>query len=518
MTKNKCLLNGSCRLVNPTCPSRDYALVQWGLHQSPPVWMHFKKMLQRIFTNRIYCLFIAIVFLTGCELYAKPKIPLLSAPDKFRTTLKNTAIKNFPEQWWKVFNDSQLNQIVDLALNNNTSYQIALKNIQIAKTYVTQNASAFFPTVNVGYNYSRNKLSKNAAVAEAFSSVGSNTASPFNYNRLEATVSYELDVWHKIGNSVKQARANVAMTAADSDVIKLTLLSNVVSTYLQIEALNFNLENLQQQYQAINAMVKMIGDQYQGGLINIEPLSDMKTQAENIKSSLAEIKKQQQIAYHTLAYLVGEYPEKFSFNIKHRLSVLKFNKMIPVGIPAKVLAVRPDIQSAYYQVLAYGYLEKQNLANFLPAISLTGMYGFASTQLTNFISGGGAAWNYGAGALETLFNGGNLWSQYKRAKLQYQAAILNYKDVVLSAFKEVNDVLIAYKQDYIILGAIQREMLNFKDKYDSANAQYIAGTYDYATYLQYRLSYLQSQYNLTQQRLVVAQDVINVYKALGVGL
>jgi outer membrane protein, multidrug efflux system len=462
------------------------------------------------------CLLLTItVLLASCTLYTTPEVPSPQAPAKFNTTLKSSQ-KNLPANWWEVFHSPQLNQIVNLALKNNLNYQVASKNIQIAQTYVTQSASGFFPAINAGYNYSRNQLSSNAAVSRAFNSIGSNTTRPFNYHQLEGTASYELDVWHQVANSVKQAQANVKMTAADSDVIKLTLLSDVVATYLQIKALNFNLNNLQQQYQAINAIVKITTDQYHSGLINIEPLADVKTQAETIKSALNEIKKQRQVAHNTLAYLVGEYPEKFSWQITQPFTPLNFHQMIPAGLPAKMLVTRPDIQSAYYQVLAYGYSEKQSLANFLPAISLTGTYGFASTQLTNFISNGSIYWNYGSAVLQPLFDAGNRNSQYQRAKLQYQTAVLNYKNVVLNAFKEVDSSLITYQQDYIILTTIQQELINAQNKYDSANAQYVAGVYDYATYLNSRLNYLQNKYQLTQQSLTVAQDIIQIYKNLAV--
>jgi outer membrane protein, multidrug efflux system len=468
------------------------------------------------FGYKFCSILVVIILLASCSLYSTPNVPSPQAPRKFNTTFK-FAQKNFPVNWWKVFHNPQLNQMVNLALKNNINYQIALKNIQIAQTYVNQNASSFFPTINANYGYSRNQLSGNAAAARAFNSIGANTTNPFNYHQLGGSASYELDVWHQVANSVKQAQANVKMTAADSGIIKLTLLGDVVTTYLQINALDSSLKNLQQQHQAINAIVKVTIDQYRSGLINIEPLADIKNQAETIRSTLNETKKQRQVAYNTLAYLVGEYPEKFFWQIKQPFPALNFHKMVPAGLPAKVLVARPDIQSAYYQILVYGYLEKQNLANFLPAISLTSMYGFASTQLTNFISNGSIYWNFGATVLEPLFDAGNRMSQYRRAKLQYQTAILNYKNVVLNAFKEVDNSLTIYQRDYIILTAIQQELINAQNKYDSAKAQYIAGIYDYATYLNSRLNYLQSKYNLIQQRLTVAQDVIQIYKTLGIG-
>ena len=192
--------------------------------------------------------------------------------------------------------------------------------------------------------------------------------------------------------------------------------------------------------------------------------------------------------------------------------------MLPPGIPSKMLINRPDIQSSFYQVLSYGYAQKQSLAAFFPTFSLTGTYGFASIGLASLTSGGSALWSFGANAIQTLLDFGKTYSQYKRARLQYETVVLTYKNTVINAFMEVNNALVSYKQDYLTLQASQKVVWLAKEKLDLADAQYKSGVINYITCLGYKLIFLQSKYALANQTQTLVADVIQVYKTLGLGL
>lgn len=470
------------------------------------------------------------IIVNGCALYQKPSIPNLQVPASFRNANKFIATNNMPAsanfyatKWWQTFNDEKLNQLVEHALQNNLNYQIALKNIQIARTYVEENASALFPQINLNYGISRNAPSANAITPANRSSnnSGNNNNQIYNLYQLNGSVSYEVDVWHRVGNSIKQAAANANISAADSDIIKLALTAAVVDAYFQIAAVNSNLQNLRQQYAATNEILSINKTQYKGGLVNVEAIDNAKIQATAIQANINNLIKQQQILRNTLAYLSGEYPEKFNLanNAQNgRRDNVNFEKIVPTGLPAQMLRNRPDIQKAFYGVLSYGYAEKQSLASFFPTFTLTTTYGFASTSLSNFTSGGSLLWNFGANILQPLFDWGKRASQYRRAKLQYEAAILGYKNTVINAFQEVNNALVTYQQDYLTLKVARQTLTATGEKTESARAQYRAGMFDYATYLSYKLSFLQSQYSVTNQNQTLISDVIQLYKALGVGV
>lgn len=461
---------------------------------------------------------ISVFTLTNCSLYQKPSVPTVDSPIHFKTKIqvKGTGMNN---DWWKNFHDQQLNSLIEKAIKNNYNYQIAIKNIDIAKTYVEQYRSNLFPQVTLNYSGSRNK---SRTVLNQINSVGAGgVAAPisfpkfFNLHELYGTVNYELDVWNQVGNTVNQAKANVDVSESDSDVIRLTLISSITTTYFQIITLNSNLTNLKMQFKITNKLLKLNNTQLTSGLIDGTTIDDLKNQLETLKSGIAAAEKQKQVLINTLAYLIGEYPENFNIHFSDQYNLTQF---IPTNVSSKMIANRPDIQSAYNQIISYGYLEKQNIANFLPSLSLTGNYGYANTALANLISSPNSFWNYGLNALQPLLDFGYRKSLYDRSKIQFDSAVLSYKNTILNAFQEVDSALISYQQDHKSLIYLKHAVKNSFNKSNLSHAQFQSGYGDYSIYLTDQLAYLQNKYNYNNQQLSVTQDMIQFYKSLGLGL
>lgn len=458
--------------------------------------------------------------LSSCMLYNSPKVPPLPAPQHFVQSIP-VINNNLKYNWWENFNDSKLNQLVQLALENNNNYWVALKNIDIAQTYVTQNIGNLIPSLSVAYSLSRNQSV--GSLAGNFSNVSTSATSStptvisskiYSLSQIYAFATYQVDIWHQIGNSIKQAKMNVAVAKANSNVVKLTLLNSVTSTYFQIQTLNENIINLIHQYQAANEILHLTATQYHSGLVDITVVDDARNQAEIIRSNLQSAKVQRQTLIDMLCYLLGEFPEKRTFVINHFLPHFKYIQLIPPHLPATMIAYRPDIQSTFYQVLSYGYLMKQNIANFLPSVNLTGNDGYLGTTIKHL---NGIFWTYGFSLVQSVLNMAENISLYERSRFQYESAIFSYRDAMFNAFKEVDDALANYTTNLKILHNDEQVCLNNQEKLDALRAQYRSGLIDYSTYLTTYLSFLQSEYNLNSQRLLVTMDVIQIYNKLGLG-
>jgi multidrug efflux system outer membrane protein len=491
------------------------------------------SLLMRSAKGRAVTLIFILFLISSCTLYKKPETPSLQVPSHFKYSLQEVNA-HLKDTWWENFQDKQLNGLVNEALHNNYNYQVAIKNIEIAKTYIMQNKANFLPQVNLGFDGSRNKamnVFRHAGPVPPSpvprSTVGSvvqsdsdlmGTGQLFNLQQLSASVSYEVDIWNQVGNSVHQAEANAQASLADSNVIKLTLISDIVNTYFQVVTLDANLRNLKEQWETAREIWQLAQAQYKSGLTDFNLIEDAKTQMENIHIILTNLTKQRQSYQNTLAYLTGGYPETFTLKTTGKLPGVDVSILIPNGLPSKMVANRPDIQEAWFQMMAYGYLEKQTMANFLPSFSLTGSYGYASQMLAHLISTGNAFWAIGANVMEPVFDYHLRKSERERAKLQFQSAILTYKNTVLNAFNEVNTALVSWQGDHEALLAEKEIFHNTRKKLELARSEFQSGLIDHSSYLALRLAYLQSQYNLFNQRLAAVEDVTQLYKTLGIGL
>ena len=466
----------------------------------------------------------SIYILSGCSLFSQPKKIAVKIPKKFKYAVKtgNIPVKN---DWWENFRDKQLDILVDEAVKNNLNYLIAVKNIQVAKTYVSQNESNLFPVVNFSFSATRNKLpGYETSIFSGNGSSGAPSTVIYNLNQAGLNASYELDVWNQVNNAVKQARANAAVSKEDAGVVKLTLISNVAQAYFQILALEKSAYNLKKQYTAEKEILNLNVIQYKDGLIDEEPVETAKTNLEILKTELNDSIKLQDITKNTLAYYLGKFPEKFKFktNPKTRningYNDINYSKLIPPNIPSEILTQRPDVKEAEYNVLSYAYAKKESLANFFPVFSLTGNYGYASPGLNNFITDTNSVWNFGLDILAPIFNYKTNISIYKRSKLQYQQAVLNYRNAIINAFSETDSALAVYKRDYKILKSYKNNFNYSKKLFHIYKIQYKAGISSRITYLTYKLDMLNAEYNLINQNLLLREDVIGVYNALGMGL
>ncbi|MCL4497025.1 MAG: TolC family protein [Deltaproteobacteria bacterium] len=463
-------------------------------------------------------------FLSGCSLYTHPKKITVKIPKKFKYALNNENFK-IKNDWWKNFKSNKLDNIVSKALKNNLNYLIAIKNIKVAKTYVSQNESNLFPTVNFSYEATRNKMpSYQTALSSGGSVSGSSPTVIYNLNQAGLSASYELDVWNQVNNAVKQAKANVSVSKEDADVVKLTLISNVAQAYFQIQSLKESIVNLKKEYKAEKEILKLYEVQYKDGLTNAEPIVNTKTNLEILRTDLNDSIKQKDITQNTLAYYLGKFPENFKLSVKTNIkNVLNFNgnrysKLIPPNIPSEILTQRPDVKEAEYNVLAYAYAKKESLANFFPVFNLTGSYGYASPSLNNFIADANSVWNFGLDILAPIFNYKTNISIYKRSKLQYQQAVLNYRNTIINAFSETDSDLADFQKDMQTLKSYEKNYRYALKLFNIYKVQYKTGISSKITYLTYKENLLNSEYNLINQNLLVKEDVINVYNALGMGL
>ncbi|MGC8554574.1 MAG: TolC family protein [Candidatus Acidulodesulfobacterium sp.] len=460
---------------------------------------------------------------SGCSLFTHPKKITVKIPKRFKYALNNENFK-IKNDWWKNFKSEKLDDLVSKALKNNLNYLIAIKNIQVAKTYVSQNESNLFPTVNFNYESTRNKM---PGYETSIFSGGSSSGSPtiiYNLNQAGLNASYELDVWNQVNNAVKQAKANVSVSKEDADVVKLTLISNVAQAYFQIQALKESIINLNKQYKAEKEILKLYEIQYKDGLTDAQPIVNAKTNLEILKTDLNDSIKQKDITQNTLAYYLGKFPESFKLTVKSNIkNVLNFKgnryyKLIPPNIPSEILTQRPDVKEAEYNVLAYAYAKKESLANFFPVFNLTGSYGYASPGLDNFITDANSVWNFGLDIIAPIFNYKTNISIYKRSKLQYQQAILNYRNTVINAFSETDSALADFQKDDQTLKSYEKNYRYALKLFNIYKVQYKTGISSKITYLTYKENLLNSEYNLINQTLSVKEDAISVYNALGMGL
>jgi len=451
----------------------------------------------------------------GCSLNATTDPEPVETPLDFKESIhvENAGLNL---QWWKNFHDPNLNELVDLALTNNIRHQIALKNVEVANTFVTESIYNRLPNVNVGYNVDRATLSHDQIDAADIPDFTVQTET-IGFNYLYGSVYYDMDLWGKKANLTEQTRVNVEIAAAESRIVRLTLISEVTNIYFHIATLNSNVANLQKRMKIADANLKIAKAQENYGLVTSDLINEISSRKEKLATDINDLEKERKSFINHLAYLLGEYPENFNYEIGAMTYGSDFDALLPPSMPSEVVANRPDIQSSFLQIKSFGFLQKQVIADFLPSFNLYATYGPETFSVTDLIQNGLLA-TYGFNIVQKLTNIGSNYARYERVQDEYDEAVLRYKDTVINAFKEVDNALLAYKEDLKSLSSHKEIVKNKKANLRLTDLQYKAGAIDYATYLNSELDELQGIYDLATQNLKVFRDVIQIYKALGLGV
>ncbi len=442
-----------------------------------------------------------ISLLAGCKIgknYSKVEV---ETPETFRF-LKDSTAANTEIQWWDMFQDSVLDTLVSYALENNNDLLIAAQNVEQARLGVSIQKSAMLPnfdmSANAGNgNYTGIRLKETTS---NFSLIGS--------------LNWEIDIWGKYRRMNEAAKAQFLSTTYGYQFLKISLISAVATTYFRLLEQREMLEIAESTLEIREESLDIIRQRFDAGIVPELDLNYSQVQREIAASSIPYYKRLAAQTENYLSILIGKLPQVVESGIPLE-NILK-NPDIPVGLPSELLERRPDILSAEQQLVAQNAFIGAAQADRLPSISLTGLFGGASSDLSTFVSGG-AAWSIGAGLVGPLFHWKEKSNRVKIERSRYEATIHSYDNVVLNAFREVEDALIAIE-------TLKEEQEIFKRRVNaSVNAmelsgqRYDRGVANYIEYLESQRQAFDSQLELVRTKQQLLSAYILLYKALGGG-
>ncbi len=336
--------------------------------------------------------------------------------------------------WWDVFGDEQLNQLESQIAVSNQTLKQAQARFEDARASVRFARSALYPQVTVAPSVAWVKPPGNRAV----SSFHDNYADLL----LPASVTYEADVWGRIRNSVQASRTAAQATAADLEFVNLSLHAELAADYFLLRGFDRERELLDSAVAAYERALELTRNRFIGGLASQADVALAETQLETTRAQAVDIGVARSAVEHAIAELVGVPAASFTLP---PATGMHAPPVVPVGLPSDLLERRPDIASAERRVASANAQVGVATAAFYPIFALTGVGGFESSSLTNWITGVSSFWTIGPSAIITAFDGGRRRAQSAQAKAAYDEAAATYQQSVLVALREVEDQLSALR-------------------------------------------------------------------------
>jgi multidrug efflux system outer membrane protein len=453
----------------------------------------------------------ALIFLAGCNVGPKYVRQNYTAPPAFRgaddapiTTAAKSSLGD--EQWSAVYREPELQELIRKALANNYDVRIAARRILEQQAQVKITRSQQFPSISVGGT---------AIGATLPSSLGSQIPSPLVDGSFNVSAAWTPDFWGLYRKQTEAARAQLLAQAWAQRAVQLTLVQQVATTYLQLRALDRQLEITKETIKVRQDSLDLTKTLESGGSV---PLSDVR-QAEQLlytaTAELPQLEEQIQQQENTLALLLGENPGPIVH--KDPNALMPPPQDLPVGLPSELLERRPDIQQAEATLIAANAQIGAARAQFFPNLSISASAGVGGDSLSSIFDTSGKT-IYGIGTLtQPLFEGGKLRGQLQLSEETKEEMVLNYQKTIAGAFRDVSNALIALNKQRANREQQEKLVAAAQDATRLARVRYQGGSTSYLEVLTTDSNLYTAQLNLVSAQQGEALTLVQLYGALGGG-
>ncbi len=456
---------------------------------------------------RNFIALLAVLLVGGCNFAPQHVRPESPSPELYPAayatdTLDGTAA---PSLGWRDFvADPRLEVLIETALEHNRNLTIAVARIDEARGLYRIQGADRFPSVVAAADASR-------------TGGGGDTETTDRFGVSVGITSFELDFWGRVRNLSEAARAQFLATVQAQRAFRLSLIGMVSSTYLASVEVGERLRLAEATVASRREGFEIAGTRLEAGITSALDYRQAEALLMQAETELAGLRLVDARTSNALAVLIGgpipaDLPAGLPLEAQVDITPLE------AGLPSSLLTVRPDVIAAEEQLRAARASIGAARAAFFPTISLTGLFGFASSELDNLFGDDSQSWSFGPQIVMPLFTGGKLKGNLTVARAREHIAVANYELTVQEAFREVADALAGRKFLAEQVAAQERSTRAQRQISELAATRYAEGVASYLEVLDAERNLFAAEQALLQLRRAEATNLIQLYLALGGGV
>ncbi len=469
-------------------------------------------VVRRVRTHRItpaLAAITAMVVLYACALGPNYKRPQVAAPQGFRGqegAAEQASIADLP--WWEVFNDPALASLIKDALANNYDLLLAVQRIEQARAVAVQVRSELFPQVGYEGDTGRGKNAVNGRVASTAGLTVNAFAGLLN-------ASWEIDLWGRIRRADEAARAQILVNEEARRGVMLSLVSDVAQAYFELLELDLQREIALRTTESFRDSLDIFRRRLEGGVASRLETARASASLAQTAAEVPNLERLIVLKENQINLLIGRPPAPVTRGAA--LTAQRLPPEVPAGIPSDLLERRPDIRQAEQQIVSANARIGVAIADFFPRLDLTGLFGFASPQLSAITSGKNRVWSAAASLAGPLFQGGRLVGQYQQFKSEWEESRIRYEQTALNAFHEVSNALVSRQKLTEVRAQQARAVADLQESVSVSTQRYIAGLSSYFEVLEAQQQLFPAENALAQTQLQQLVVIVQLYRALGGG-
>lgn len=419
-------------------------------------------------------------------------------------------------RWWTLFEDRELDSLMERAVASNLDLRDAEARIREARAQRRVIAADAFPAVGVQASYARERSSENAG-AGADSDVSSRVLKERNLFQAGFDASWEVDLFGRVRRAVEAANADIGASIEDRRDVLVTLLAEVARNYFEVRGYQRRIVVARENQKLQEQTVQLTRGRLQAGLGNELDVAQGESLLASIEAQVPSLQTAVRQGIHRLGVLLGREPEALLGELSKVRPIPFGPPEVPVGLPSGLLQRRPDVRRAERQLAAATARVGVATADLFPRFSLTGLVGMQSADITDLAVPGSRFWTIGPFVSWPIFDSGRIRARIRVQDARQEQAWIGYQRTVLTALEDVENALVAYAKEHRTRRALMRAVAANRRAVDISGELYSKGLVDFLNVLDSQRSRYLSEDQLIQSNLRIATDLVALFKSLGGG-
>jgi multidrug efflux system outer membrane protein len=464
-------------------------------------------------TTRLLVTVAIAMSVVGCTVGPNYRRPVVATPTAFRGDRRPApdAASLADLKWFEVFSDPRLQELIRTALDRNHDIREAAARVEAARANLGITRSNQFPTIDAGVS----------ATATRAAASGSVPLPPgVDQTRTIGTASiglspFEVDLWGRLRRATEAARADLAASEEARKAVTSVLVADVATAYFTLLELDLELAIARRTLSVREDSLALIRNRERGGL---GTLLDVRQGEQLVYGAAQVVPNLEQLIEQTenqISFLLGGAPGAVPRN--RALTDQVQPPAVPAGLPSALLDRRPDIRAAEQNLVAANAIIGVARAAYFPRISLTGLLGFQSDQLSSLFTGPARIWQFVPQVTQPIFTAGRLGSNVRLAEAQQQIALVQYERAIHGAFRDVSDALIEYQKVREIRAQQEQLVATLRDRSRMSYVRYLGGIDTLLNALDADRDLFDAELRLAQTTRDELLAVVQLYRALGGG-
>ena len=451
--------------------------------------------------KRIIIGLLLLTGLSGCHIYRTYERPELSGVDSLyrvpSMTEDTMSLADF--SWKELFTDTVLQQLIEKGIANNTDLNIARLKVREAEALLTSSKLAYLPSVSLTPQGTIKSIEGN---------------SPTKTYNLAASADWELDIFGRLTNAKREAKAVLEQSQAYKQAVQTQLIATIANSYYTLLMLDKQLDISRRTAEIWAENLRVMKALKKAGQTTEMAVAQIEASKLSVDASLLSLEQQITEVENSLSSLLGVVPQRID---RSTLDMQSFPDTLSVGVPLQLLQRRPDVRQSEAALAEAFYTTNRAYSAFYPAITLSGSAGW--TNAAGAIISNPGEWLFSAvGALvQPLFNRGQNIANLKVAKARQEEALLTFRQTLLNAGTEVNDALLQWQVARRRLDLDRQQIISLQSAVRSSELLMRHSSQNYLEVLTARQTLLDAELSAVSDRFEEIQGVINLYHALGGG-